>query len=28
MVSKEDAKECIRIAVKVMKKIDEAMKIK
>ncbi|WP_341534572.1 hypothetical protein [Caldicoprobacter guelmensis] len=27
-MSKEDAKECIRIAVKVMKKIDEAMKIK
>jgi len=28
LVSKEDAKECIRIAMKVMEKIDEAMKTK
>jgi hypothetical protein len=28
LVSKEDAKECIRITMKVMEKIDEAMKTK
>lgn len=28
LVSKEDAKECIRIAMKVMERINEAMKIK